>query len=96
MDQAELTKALEEAKKLAMEARLDSMVLQTVCAGLMAEVAALTGDPRSTLDRMVASLHGLAFGMGQCGSQPHMTRTVELICQMAEDSFQAPSSSDER
>ena len=96
MDQAELTKALEEAKKLATEARIDSKVLQTVCAGLMAEVATLTGDPRSTLDRMVASLHGLAFGMGQSGGQPHMTRTVELICQMAEDSFQAPSSSGER
>lgn len=93
MDQAELSKALEDANKLAAEARLESVVLQTVCAGLMAEVAAISVDPRSTLDRMVASLHGLAFGMGQGGGQPHITRTVERICQMAEDSFQAPNPS---
>ncbi len=90
MDHAELSRALDEVKKLAADARLECMVLQTVCAGLMAEVAALSEDPRSTLDRMVASLHGLAFGMGQSGGQPHLTRTVERICQLAEDSLQAP------
>jgi hypothetical protein len=58
----------------------------------MAEVAALSEAPRSTLDRMVASLHGLAFGLGQSGAQPHLTKTVERICQMAEDSLQAPGS----
>jgi hypothetical protein len=90
MDHAELSRALDEVKKLAADTRLECMVLQTVCAGLMAEVAALSEDPRSTLDRMVASLHGLAFGMGQSGGQPHLTRTVERICQLAEDSLQAP------
>lgn len=93
MDQAELSGALSEAKKRATDAQLECLVLQTVCAGLMAEVTALSGDPRSTLDRMVASLHGLAIGLGQSGAQPHMTKTVERICHMAEDSFQAPDSS---
>jgi hypothetical protein len=90
MDHAELSRALDAVKKLAADARHECMVLQTVCAGLMAEVAALSEDPRSTLDRMVASLHGLAFGMGQSGGRPHLTRTVERICQLAEDSLQAP------
>ena len=96
MERDELIKVAEEAKRLAVEARLENMVLQTVCAALMAELAALPEDPRATLDRMVASLHGLAFGVGQSGGQPHTTRTVERICQMAEDSFQAPSSSGEQ
>ncbi len=96
MDQAELSQALEEARRLATDARLECLVLQTVCAGLMAEVAALSEDPRSALDRMVASLHGLAFGLGHSGGQPHMTKTVERICQMAEDSFQTPGSSGPR
>jgi hypothetical protein len=96
MDRDELIRAVEEARTRATEAKLEAMVLQTVCAALMAEVAVLTEDPRATLDRMVASLHGLAFGVGQSGGQPHMTRTVELICQMAEDSFRAPSSPEER
>lgn len=96
MEQHELIKAVEEAKRLATEARLENMVLQTVCAALMAELAALNEDPQSTLDRMVASLHGLAFGVGQSGGQPHTTRTVERICQMAEDSFRAPHPPDER
>jgi len=91
MDQGELTKALEEVRARAEEAKLEAMVLQTVCAALMAEVATLAEDPRAALDRMVASLHGLAFRLGQSGGQPHMTKTVELICQMAEDSFQVPS-----
>ena len=95
MDQDELTKALEEVRRAATDARLEAMVLQTVCAALMAEVATLTDDPRSSLDRMVASLHGLAFRLGQSGGQPHLTKTVERICQMAEDSFQSPSSPDE-
>ncbi len=95
MDRDELIRAVEEARRMATEAKLEAMVLQTVCAALMAEVAALTEDPRATLDRMVASLHGLAFGVGQSGGQPHMTKTVELICQMAEDSVQAPSSLEE-
>jgi hypothetical protein len=94
MERDELVRAVEEARIRAMEAKLEAMVLQTVCAGLMAEVAAVAEDPRATLDRMVASLHGLAFGVGQSGGKPHMTRTVELICQMAEDSFQ-PSNSRE-
>ena len=90
MEWDELAKTVEEARTRAMETRLESMVLQTVCAALMAEVAALSEDPRATLDRMVASLHGLAFGVGQSGGQPHMTKTVERICQMAEDSFPSP------
>ncbi len=85
MDQDELVRAVEEARKSAREAKLECMVLQTVCAALMAELAVLTEDPQSTLDRMVASLHGLAFGVGQSGGQPHTTRTVEQVCQMAED-----------
>ena len=94
MDRAELIETVEEARKLATEAKLENMVLQTVCAALMAELAVLTEDPRSTLDRMVASLHGLAFGMGQSGGQPHITKTVELICQMAEDTLQLPQPPD--
>jgi hypothetical protein len=96
MDQDELVRAVEDARKSAKEAKVECMVLQTVCAALMAEVAVLTDDPRATLDRMVASLHGLAFGVGQSGGQPHMTKTVELICQMAEDSLQEPSSPGEQ
>lgn len=91
MERDKLARAVEEARTRAMEAKLEAMVLKTVCAALMAEIAAMSDDPRATLDRMVASLHGLAFGMGQSGGKPHMTKTVELICQMAEDSFQAPS-----
>ena len=96
MDQDELVRAVEDARKSAKEAKVECMVLQTVCAALMAEVAVLTDDPRATLDRMVASLHGLAFEVGQSGGQPHMTKTVELICQMAEDSLQEPSSPGEQ
>lgn len=96
MERDELIKAVEEARKLAMEAKVEGMVLQTVCAALMAELAVLTEDPEATLDRMVASLHGLAFQVGQSGGQPHMTKTVEAICQMAEDSLQAPSLPGER
>ena len=96
MDRDEHIRAVEEARRLAREAKVEAMVLQTVCAALLAEVAALTEDPRATLDRMVASLHGLAFGVGQSGGQPHMAKTVELICQMAEDSFQAPDPPEER
>jgi hypothetical protein len=93
MDQDLLVRAVEEARRSAQEAKLECMVLQTVCAALMAEVAVLTEDPRATLDRMVASLHGLAFGVGRSGGQPHMTKTVEQICQMAEDGFQPSHSS---
>jgi hypothetical protein len=96
MERDELIRAVEEARRLATEAKLEGMVLQTVCAALMAELAAMSEDPQGTLDRMVASLHGLAFGVAHSGGQPHTTRTVQRICQMAEDSLQAPGSPAER
>ncbi len=95
MEREELIKAVGEARKLAAEARSESMVLQTVCAALMAEIATMTDEPQATLDRMVASLHGLAFGVGQSGGKPHVTKTVERICQMAEDYLPSPSSPEE-
>ena len=92
MDRVKLIGTVEEGRRLATEAKLESMVLQTVCAALMAELATLTEDPRATLDRMVASLHGVAIRVAQSGGQPHMTQTVEQICQMAEDSLPTHSS----
>ncbi len=96
MERDELIRAVEEARRLATEAKLEGVVLQAVCAALMAELAAMSEDPQGTLDRMVASLNGLVFGVAQSGSQPHTTRRVERICQMAEDSLQAPGSLGER
>jgi hypothetical protein len=75
-----------------MEAKLEAMVLQTVCAGSDGRDCSRGGRPSGD-----ARPHGcvactvLRFGVGPSGGKPHMTKTVELICQMAEDSFQPPT-----
>ncbi len=74
----------------------DMMVLQAVCAVLIADAAVQTEVPLANLDQMAASLYGIAFGLGRSQGPLHMARTVELICQMAEDSPPARNSPEER
>jgi len=76
--------------QLIAEARSENVALQAVCAGLLAEVAYLSGNDREgKLAQMLSGLQGMAHGLALLARSEQIdtqivTQTIERICTMAE------------
>jgi hypothetical protein len=73
-----------EIRKLATEAKEETLALSAVCASLPAELAMLHKSPREKLTQMTAALMGVADGVSGHVSALAMSKLVERIATTAE------------
>jgi len=76
-------------KELAMKI----IALETICMGLMAEIAILNRDPRTKIGKMSSGFLGLAEGIAdQSGFDTStITKAIEHVCAGAESALVSPS-----
>jgi hypothetical protein len=78
-----------ELSALVKEMRAENAALKVICTVLIAEVAMLHKEPAANLDRITASLRGVAEGASLLGQTEgldtrSLTHAIEGLCQAAD------------